>query len=245
MPIDIMSLLRQTRSERSGDLESLATKLVDGQQVPADQVLQTMTSLGVSDQDLQAECDRIERVRDLQKRAASAGDASKRLAKLDGELAKLTDAHSRTGQALAEWHQRHDEQHMTLRHTIESAERAEHDMMLQRNLPSKDRTALAEAQQAAADATSTAAAQQRQVSDLQSQLRTAESLLAQHQDGDKRLRDPETQRQIDHLSQAVASARSRLARAEAELAPLQKRAADAESVLRDLTESVRRRVVGK
>jgi predicted nucleic acid-binding Zn-ribbon protein len=242
MAIDIMSLLRQTRSERAGDIEALATRLVDGQQVPADEVLQTMTGLGISDKDLQAECDRIERVRELRQRAKAGPVASKHLAKLDAELGKLTEAHNRAGQTLLDWHHKHDEQHMTLRHQVEAADRAANELLVTRNLPGRDRDAIATAERQAADTSAAAAEKQRRVDDLRSQVRASESLLAGQQKTDKRMLDAETRRQIDHLTQTIDKTKAKLADAQAELLPARKAAGEAEATLRDLVDSIRRRV---
>lgn len=243
MPIDIMALLRQTRTQRAGDIETLATKLVDGQKVAADEVLQTMTALGISEKDLQAECDRIDRVRQLRRRAVSAGDATKRLAKLDSDLGKLVADHQKASQALDAWHRTNDEQHMALRHHIEAADRAMDDLMLSRNLAGRDRDAIADAQHVLAEAAAIAADKQRQVADLRSQLRSSESLLAQQGAADRKLMDAETRRHVDLLTQTVDKARRRLAEAEAELAPLRQRADAAEAAMEDVTGDIRRRVM--
>lgn len=243
MAIDIMALLRQTRTQRAGDIETLASKLVDGQQVPAEEVLRTMTALGISEKDLQTECDRIERVRQLRQRVASAGDITKRLSRLDIELGKLTAAHQKTSQALHEWHQRHDEQHMALRHQIEAAERARHELMVSRNLTGRDRDAIADAEHVLAEASAAAGDKQQHVADLRSQLRTSESLLAQQGAADRNMMDAETRRQVDHLTQTIDKAKQKLGEAEAELTPLRQQADAAESALHDVTEAIRRRVM--
>lgn len=146
MPLDVLSMIRGARRARASELEALAARLFKGEQIPPHDVLRELTDCGGTDEQLQAEIDRLDRVRQLQAQVRAAEPLHAELAKIDAEWTAARDKMQAAATAVAQLQDKHGERHMELRHKIDAAERAMTTLMDPSNLCTADRAALEVAQ---------------------------------------------------------------------------------------------------
>lgn len=146
MPLDVLSMIRGARRARASELEALAARLFNGEQIPPHDALRELTDCGGTDEQLQAEIDRLDRVRKLQAQVRAAEPLHAELAKIDAEWAAARDKMQAAAAVVAQLQQKHGDRHMTLRHQIDAAERALTQLMDPANLCTADRAALEVAQ---------------------------------------------------------------------------------------------------
>jgi chromosome segregation ATPase len=127
MAFNVMEFLRPRKQAKVVAVSKLAERLHAGEQIDPDLILHSLEQAGASEQQLQAEIDRLERVAKLRQQMADAVPAQKRLDAIEAEISKAADKL----QAAALEVQRVREKHLAEASQLEGVTRAAEDAATQ------------------------------------------------------------------------------------------------------------------
>jgi len=91
MPFNVMDYLRPRKQAKAMAIHHIAEKLHRGEEVDPDTILQSLEQSGATEEQLQGEIDRLDRVVRLRREMAAAGPAQKRLDAINAEVSKVAD----------------------------------------------------------------------------------------------------------------------------------------------------------
>lgn len=245
--LDVLSLLRTTRREKRGDVEQLARRLHDGEQIDPSDILAALAACGATDDELQAQLERLERIGSLRDHTKQATTARRSLDKLEAEQKQLADKWAAASEALKAWQAKHDERLRELRSVIDRADRAADDVLRSENLGAADRAACEAAAADIAEAGQQHSKLRRELDDIDSTIGHSQHALDQLGDveGSSRLMppDPETKQQADRLQAKIKRLRDRKAKLAGEISKAAKQLSQAKDAEVALHARIRREVL--
>lgn len=152
MSFNVMSYLQPRKQAKAVAVSKLAEQLHAGETVDPDLILHSLDESGATEEQLQAEIDRLERVARLRQQIADAVPAQKRLDAIDAEISKAADKLQAAAVAVQQVRQKHFAEGEQLRHKISAAETAASSLLEASNLSTQQREEMAALQQAYSDA---------------------------------------------------------------------------------------------
>ena len=213
---DVIQILRAGRQQYLADVEQLALRLFNGERIEPTALVAELHRTGATDQQLQAEVDRLQRRAELRSTIAAAKGPRKQLATLEAERTRLNDAHAVTLAACDRFEREHGPTITGLHQLMQAAEQATSDLLLPKNLCAADRQALAAAERSHHDASRAESAAATAVQEAQHILDDRRRRLAEaRQEAKANPFNDDMQAAVPRLETAVAARTDQLTNAEA------------------------------
>jgi chromosome segregation ATPase len=152
MKFDVLSYLQPRKQAKATALCTLAEQLHAGQAIDPDLILESLEQSGSTEEQLQAEIDRLERVAALRQQVADAVPAQKRLDAIDAEINKAADKMQAAALALQQLREKHFAESDLLQIKIRTAENASTALLETENLSLVQRERLQAIRQQQAEA---------------------------------------------------------------------------------------------
>jgi chromosome segregation ATPase len=228
MPFDVMSYLRPRKQAQAVAISKLAEQLHRGESVDPDLILASLTKSGATEQQLQAEIDRLDRVARLRQQIDAAEPARKRLDAINSEIARAADKLEAAALDAQRVRQKYAVEINTTQATIEAGEHAQNGLMEPGNMSEAQKaewqsiqTAVQQAGEVAAEARKALQHATERVADCEIQLPKAQELAAHNrnnsdiQDEVKRWENAKVARakQLQEASAAMAKAEQDVSKA--------------------------------
>jgi hypothetical protein len=174
MAIDIVGMIRGRKQARVAGIEELAKRLAAGETVPPEEVEAILDHCGCDEVQLQERVDAIERRAALIASVARGEAAQVKIDRIDAECNKAWQAVADAQQRHAGVVAKHADELLTLRQSLDAANRAADELLSPENLSPADRERLAEARKAASAAAQAASDLRRNMPELRMSLENAE-----------------------------------------------------------------------
>lgn len=227
---DVISFLRPHKQAKATQLQDLARQLHAGQALDPDHILEQLDACGATEEQLQAEIERLARVDQLRERIAAAAPAAKRLAAIAAEIDKAQASFDKSAQELRRVRDKHAEEIVQLEALERDAARAKADLLDAANLSDSDRARMEALMQQARDAHEAASVARQ---DLQHAKHRVADCDRQHPEAQEMARrnrsNPDCQEQAKRWDRAKAARAEQLATAQAAHAAAQAAADQAQA----------------
>ena len=175
MAIDIVGLIRGRKQARVAGIEELAKRLAAGESVQPEEVETILDRTGCDEEQLQERVDAIERRAGLIAAVARGEAAQVKIDKIDAECERawlaVADAQRKHAGVVA----KHADDLLTLRQSLDAANRAADELLNPENLSPADRERLAESRKAASAAALAAEELRRSMRELRMSLENADA----------------------------------------------------------------------
>jgi DNA repair exonuclease SbcCD ATPase subunit len=230
MAFNVMDYLRPRKQAKVVAIAKLASQLHKGEAVDPDVILHSLHQAGGTEEQLQAEIDRLERVARLRQQIAEGGPAQKRLDVIDAEISKAADKLQAAALEVQRLREKHFAEGHELRAKLLAAEDGASKLLEADNLAPGDRDAWQYLQAATVDAHEAHSISSQDLQHATARLRDAE----EHQPEAKeraRLQKSNQDAQDDakRWENALAARTTQLQEAKAQLVHTAQAVADAEA----------------
>ena len=174
MAIDIVGLIRGRKQARVAGIEELAKRLAAGESVQPEEVEAILDRTGCDETQLQERVDAIERRAGLIAAVARGEAAQVKIDRIDAECEKAWQAVADAQRKHAGVVAKHADDLLTLRQSLDAANRAADELLSPENLSPADKERLAQARKTASDAAQAADDLRRSMRELRMSLENAE-----------------------------------------------------------------------
>jgi hypothetical protein len=174
MAIDIVGMIRGRKQARVAGIEELAKRLAAGEAVQPEEVEAILDRTGCDEEQLQERVDAIERRAGLIAAVARGEAAQVKIDRIDAECEKAWQAVADAQRKHAGVVAKHADDLLTLRQSLDAANRAADELLSPENLSPADKERLAQARKAASDAAQAADDLRRSMRELRMSLENAE-----------------------------------------------------------------------
>jgi chromosome segregation ATPase len=241
MSFNVMHYLQPRKQAKAVAVSKLAEQLHAGETVDPDLIIHSLEQAGATEEQLQAEIDRLERVAKLRQQIADAVPAQKRLDAIDAEISKAADKLQAAAVAVQQVREKHFSEAEQLRHKIATAETATSSLLEASNLSAQQREEMDALQQASMDAAHAH-------DDAGAELRRAQASMATCNEEHPKAKEqakiyrntPDVQENFQRWENALAARTKLLAEAQTNM----RHAADAMADAQRAEEAFRRSILG-
>jgi chromosome segregation ATPase len=218
MSFNVMEFLRPRKQAKVVAVSKLAERLHAGEQIDPDLILHSLEQAGASEQQLQAEIDRLERVAKLRQQIADAVPAQKRLDVIDAEISKAADKLQAAALEVQRVREKHFAEGEQLRHKVSTGETATSSLLEAANLSEQQREEMAALQQAYMDAAHAHDSARADMKRAQESMATCEEEHPKAKEQARVYRNtPEVQENFQRWENALAARTKQLAEAQTNL----------------------------
>lgn len=229
MAFNVMEFLRPRKQAKVVAVSKLAERLHAGEQIDPDLILHSLEQAGASEQQLQAEIDRLERVAKLRQQMALAVPAQKRLDAIGAEIGKAADKLQAAATDVQRLREKHATEAAQLEGVTRAAEAAASQMMQTSNLSDAQQEEWQALQDALADAHEVHSIAAQDLKHAKERLAEADIEQPKAQEQAKLMRNtPHIVENAQRWDNAKAARTTQLAEAQQHLAHTTQAVADAE-----------------
>lgn len=229
MAFNVMEFLRPRKQAKVVAVSKLAERLHAGEQIDPDLILHSLEQAGASEEQLQAEIDRLERVAKLRQQLADAVPAQKRLDAIQAEISKASDKLQAAALEARRLREKHSAEAAQLESVTRAAEEAASQMMRAHNLPTHQQEEWQALMDALADAHEAHSIARQDLTHAKERLAQAEIEQPKAQEEAKRMRNtPHIVENAQRWDNAKAARTTQLAEAQQHLARTTQAVSDAE-----------------
>lgn len=152
MAFNVLDYLRPHKQAKASLLGDLAQRLHSGQAIDPDEILEQLDASGATEEQLQAEIERLERVAELRKKIDAAAPATKRMGAIQAEIDKAQAGFEKAAGELRRVRDKHAPEVAELQATISDAESAKAALLQPGNMPAQTQATLRELMEQAQEA---------------------------------------------------------------------------------------------
>jgi hypothetical protein len=225
MPFNVMEFLRPHKQAKAGLLEQLAVRLHKGEAIDPDHILEQLSASGSTEQQLQAEIERLDRVAELRARIVAAAPAQKRLDVIQAEIDKAQAAFEKAATDLRRVRDKHATESSELHATLAQADDAKAALLEPGNLPAGEQARLRQLADDAAAAREALSVAKQDLQHARARMAECEKRHPEAQELARRNRgNSDAQEDAKRWDRAKAARTEQLSTAEAALATAQQQA---------------------
>jgi hypothetical protein len=230
MAFNVMEFLRPRKQAKVESIAKLASQLHKGEPVDPDLILQSLHQAGGTEEQLQAEIDRLERVAKLRQQIAEGVPAQKRLDVIDAEISKAADKLQAAALEVQRLREKHAAEGDLLRGKLLVAEDGASKLLEAANMAPSDRDAWQDLQAATVDAYEAHSIAKQDQQHAASRLKDAEEHQPEAKERARLQRsNQDAQDDAKRWENALAARTTQLQEAQAQLAHTTQAVADAEA----------------
>ena len=212
---NVMEFLRPRKQAKAGAINGLAEQLHRGAAIDPEEIIRSLAESGATEQQLQDEIDRLDRVAKLRQQMNDGVPAQKRLDAIDAEISKAADKLQAAALEVQRLRDKHYQEAEGLRVKVRAAEDARAMVVEPQNLMPSDLERLRALQRAHLEAGNAHSAASKDLQHAKSRMRECEIEHPKAQELAKQLRNtPKVQEEAANWERAKAARTQQLADAE-------------------------------